>query len=153
NERAIFFRDSDLPRPKKGERRRRNRIEPKFELDGELRRAMREETQEYFKYIVRENRSIREMLDSDYTFVNEKLAKVYEIPGVEGRHTRRVTLPEDSPRGGMLTHGSILVVTSNPTRTSPVKRGVFILDNFLGTPPPPPPPDIPELEVAEDEFK
>jgi hypothetical protein len=154
NERAIFFRDSDLPKPPPGERRRgRNRIEPKFELDGELRRAMQEETTEYFKYIVRENRSIREMLDSDYTFVNEKLAKVYDIPDVKGRNTRRVTLPEGSPRGGMLTHGSILVVTSNPTRTSPVKRGVFILDNFLGTPAPPPPPDIPELEAAEATFK
>ena len=154
NERAIFFRDSDLPKPPPGERRRgRNRIEPKFELDGELRRAMQEETTEYFKYIVKENRSIREMLDSDYTFVNEKLAKVYEIPDVKGKNTRRVTLPEGSPRGGMLTHGSILVVTSNPTRTSPVKRGVFILDNFLGTPPPPPPPDIPELEAAEATFK
>ena len=154
NERAIFFRDSDQPKPPPGERRRgRNRIEPKFELDGELRRAMQEETTEYFKYIVKENRSIREMLDSDYTFVNEKLAKVYEIPDVKGKNTRRVTLPEGSPRGGMLTHGSILVVTSNPTRTSPVKRGVFILDNFLGTPPPPPPPDIPELEAAEATFK
>jgi hypothetical protein len=152
NERAIFFRDSDLPKPPPGERRR-NRIEPKFELDGELRRAMREETQEYFKYIVRENRSIREMLDSDYTFVNEKLAKVYDIPDVKGKNTRRVQLPEGSPRGGMLTHGSILVVTSNPTRTSPVKRGLFILDNFLGTPPPPPPADIPELEAAESSFK
>ncbi|MGZ8919439.1 MAG: DUF1592 domain-containing protein [Limisphaerales bacterium] len=153
NERAIFFRDSDAPRPKPGERRRGNRVEPKFELDGELRRAMREETQEYFKYIVRENRSIVEMLDSDYTFVNEKLANVYGIPDVKGKNTRRVTLPENSPRGGMLTHGSILVVTSNPTRTSPVKRGLFILDNFLGTPPPPPPPDVPELEAAEATFK
>ena len=152
NERAIFFRDSDLPKPPPGERRR-NRIEPKFELDGELRRAMREETQEYFKYIVRQDRSIREMLDSDYTFVNEKLAKVYEIPDVKGKNTRRVQLPEGSPRGGMLTHGSILVVTSNPTRTSPVKRGLFILDNFLGTPPPPPPADIPELEASEGTFK
>lgn len=153
NERAVAFRDSDLPRPEPGQRRRGNRIEPKFELDGELRRAMQEETREYFKYIMRDDRSIREMLNSDYTFVNEKLAKVYDIPGVEGRHTRKVTLPEGSPRGGMLTHGSVLVVTSNPTRTSPVKRGVFILDNFLGTPPPPAPPDVPDLEDAEKEFK
>jgi hypothetical protein len=152
NERAIFFRDSDQPKPPAGERRR-NRIEPKFELDGELRRAMREETQEYFKYIVRENRSIREMLDSDYTFVNEKLANIYDIPDVKGKNTRRVQLPEGSPRGGMLTHASILVVTSNPTRTSPVKRGLFILDNFLGTPPPPPPADVPELEASEKNFK
>ena len=72
------------------------------------------------------------------------------------RHRQRnatVTLPPDSPRGGMLTHGTVLIVTSNPTRTSPVKRGLFILDNFLGTPPPPPPPDIPPLEDAEKEFK
>lgn len=152
NERAVAFRDSDLPKPPPGERRRGNRIQPKFELDGELRRAMQEETQEYFKYIMRENRSVKEMLDSNYTFVNEKLAKVYELPGVEGKNTRRVELPEDSPRGGMLTHGSVLIVTSNPTRTSPVKRGLFILDNFLGTPPPPPPPDTPELEASADKF-
>lgn len=151
NERAVFFNDSDLPRPPRGERRR-NRVEPKFELDGELRRAMEEETQEYFKYIVREDRSVLEMLDSDYTFVNEKLAKIYEIPGVEGKNTRRVTLPEGSPRGGMLTHGSVLVVTSNPTRTSLVKRGLFLLDNFFGTPPPPPPPDTPELDEVAKEF-
>src|SRR3712207_4530228 len=65
---------------------------------------------------------------------------------------RRVTLPPDSPRGGVLTQGAVLVVTSNPTRTSPVKRGVFVLDNILGTPTPPPPPDIPELEEAEKGF-
>ena len=153
NERAVFFRDSDLPAPKRGERRRGRRIEPKFELDGELRRAMQNETEEFFKYIVKEDRSILEMLDSDYTFLNEKLAKVYDIPGVEGRHMRKVKLPDDSPRGGMLTHGSILVVTSNPTRTSLVKRGLFLLDNFFGTPPPPPPADLPELEEATKEFK
>ncbi len=154
NERAVFFRDSDTPAPKPGERRRGfGRIQPKFELDGELRRAMQDETQEYFKHIMREDRSVLEMLDSDYTFLNEKLAKVYEIPGVEGRQMRKVTLPEGSPRGGMLTHGSILVVTSNPTRTSLVKRGLFLLDNFFGTPPPPPPPNTPDLEEAAKEFK
>ena len=154
NERAVFFRDSDAPAPKPGERRRGfGRTQPKFELDGELRRAMQDETQEFFKYIVREDRSILDMIDSDYTFLNEKLAKVYEIPDVEGKNMRKVTLPEGSPRGGMLTHGSILVVTSNPTRTSLVKRGLFLLDNFFGTPPPPPPPDTPDLEEATKEFK
>ena len=154
NERAVFFRDSDAPAPKPGERRRGfGRTQPKFELDGELRRAMQDETQEFFKYIVREDRSILDMLDSDYTFLNEKLAKVYEIPGVEGKNMRKVSLPEGSPRGGMLTHGSILVVTSNPTRTSLVKRGLFLLDNFFGTPPPPPPADVPDLEDATKEFK
>jgi hypothetical protein len=102
---------------------------------------------------MREDRSVLEMLDSDYTFVNAKLAKVYDIPDVEGRETRRVTLPADSPRGGMLTHASVLLVTSNPTRTSPVKRGLFLLDNFLGTPPPPAPPEVPALEDSEKEFK
>ncbi len=151
NERAVFARERTEPKPKEGERRRF--APPKVELDGDLRRAMQEETRMYFSYIMRENRSILEMLDSDYTFVNAKLAKVYDIPDVEGKETRRVTVPKDSPRGGMLTQGSILLVTSNPTRTSPVKRGLFLLDNFLGVPPPPPPGDVPPLEDSEKGFK
>jgi Protein of unknown function (DUF1588)/Protein of unknown function (DUF1585) len=85
--------------------------------------------------------------------LNEKLARHYGIPGVTGPEMRRVTLPADHPRGGVLTQGTVLTVTSNPTRTSPVKRGLFILDNILGTPPPPPPGDVPLLEDAEKEFK
>ncbi len=118
------------------------------ELPGDLRRAMRQETESVFAYILHEDRSLLELLDSDYTFVNERLAHHYGITSVVGPNMRRVTLPPDSPRGGILTEGTVLAVTSNPTRTSPVKRGVFILDNILGTPTPPPPPNIPPLEDA-----
>jgi hypothetical protein len=106
-----------------------------------------------FGHIIRENRSVLELIDGDYTFLNERLAKHYGIPDVKGNEMRRVTLPEDSPRGGLLTQGSMLVVTSNPTRTSPVKRGLFILDNILGSPTAPPPADVPLLEEAEKQFK
>jgi len=125
---------------------------PRVELDGNLRRTMRRETEMAFEHVVRENRSVLELIDSDYTFLNEALASHYGIPDVKGNDMRRVTLPPDSPRGGILTHGSILVVTSNPTRTSPVKRGLFILDELLGTPPPPPPGDVPQLEESEKEV-
>jgi Protein of unknown function (DUF1592)/Protein of unknown function (DUF1588)/Protein of unknown function (DUF1587)/Protein of unknown function (DUF1585)/Protein of unknown function (DUF1595) len=119
-----------------------------FELTGELRRAMRSETEMLFEHIVRGNRSLLELLDSNYTFLNERLAKHYGIEGVKGDNLRRVDLPAGSPRGGILTQGTVLAVTSNPDRTSPVKRGLFILDNILGSPPPPPPPNIPSLEEA-----
>jgi hypothetical protein len=122
-------------------------------LTTDVRRAMRNETEMAFEYVAREDRSILEWVDCDYTFLNAKLAKVYGISGVEGSEMRKVTLPKDSPRGGVLTHGSVLAVTSNPARTSPVKRGQFVLDNILGTPAPPPPPDIPALEDAKKEFK
>ena len=126
---------------------------PAIELDDSLRRAMRQETQMFFGNILHEDRSVLELIDSDYTFLNEKLARLYGITNVTSTEMRRVTLPKDSPRGGVLTQGAVLVVTSNPTRTSPVKRGLFILDNILGTPPPPPPPDIPLLEDSEKAFK
>ena len=119
-----------------------------FELSGELRRAMRRETEMLFGHIVRTGRNVLELLDSDYTFLNERLAGCYGIAGVKGDEMRRVSLPPGGPRGGVLTQGTVLVVTSNPDRTSPVKRGLFILDNILGTPPAPPPPDIPPLEDA-----
>jgi len=125
-----------------------SRRQPRADLTPELRRAMRQETESVFDYIVRENRSLLELLDSDYTFVNERLARHYSLTNVVGQEMRRVTLPPESPRGGILTEGTVLAVTSNPTRTSPVKRGVFILDNILGTPPLPPPPNIPPLEDA-----
>ncbi len=128
--------------------RSRRQSQPRADLTGDLRRAMRQETESVFAYIVREDRSLLELLDSDYTFLNERLAQHYGIPNVTGQKMRRVTLPPDSPRGGILTEGTVLAVTSNPTRTSPVKRGVFILDNILGTPPLPPPPNIPPLEDA-----
>ena len=118
------------------------------EMNGELRLAMRLETEKYFNHLLREDRSLLELLDSDYTFLNERLAKHYGITNVSGDEIRLVKLPADSPRGGILTQGTMLGVTSNPTRTSPVKRGVYILENILGTPPPPPPPNIPQLEDA-----
>ncbi len=117
-------------------------------LTGELRRAMRKETEAVFGYILREDRSLLELIDSNYTFLNERLAKHYGITNVSGDDMRLVQLPPDSPRGGVLTEGTVLVTSSNPTRTSPVKRGVFLLDNILGTPVPPPPPNIPPLEDA-----
>jgi hypothetical protein len=115
-----------------------------------VRRAMRQETEMLFAYLLKENRSSLEMLSADYTFLNEELAKFYGIEDVKGNQMQKVTLPPDSPRrAGILSHGSMLLVTSNPTRTSPVKRGLFLLDNILGTPAPPAPPDVPELESAK----
>jgi mono/diheme cytochrome c family protein len=119
----------------------------------ELGRAMRRETDMLFSFVLKEDRDVMELVDCDYTFLNSRLAKHYGIPDVSGNEMRRVSLPKGSPRGGVLAHGSTLVVTSNPSRTSPVKRGKFILDNILGTPPPPPPPDIPALEEAKKDFK
>jgi hypothetical protein len=116
---------------------------PKF--DEKLREAMEKETELYFGNIMREDRSILEFIDSDYTFLNERLARHYGIDGVKGNEFRKVSL-KGTPRGGLLTQGSILTITSNPTRTSPVKRGKWVLENILGTPPPPPPPDVPELK-------
>ena len=118
----------------------------------DLKRAMRRETEMCVEYIARENRSLLELLDSNYTFANEKLAELYGIPDVRGDEMRRVELPAGSPRGGVLTQASMLLVTSNPTRTSPVKRGLFILDNILGTPSPPPPAQVPDLEESAKKF-
>jgi Protein of unknown function (DUF1588)/Protein of unknown function (DUF1585)/Protein of unknown function (DUF1592) len=122
------------------------------ELDGNLRRALREESEKVFAYVARGDRSLLELIDADYTFLNEALAKHYGIKDVAGREMRLVKLAPDSPRGGVLTQGAPLIVTSNPTRTSPVKRGLFVLDNILGMPPPPPPPDVPALEEAEKDL-
>jgi hypothetical protein len=124
-----------------------------FQLTGELRRAMRQETEMSFEYVVRNDHSLLELLDANYTFLNERLAKYYDIEGVSGEQMRKVTLPPGSPRGGILTQATFLITTSNPDRTSPVKRGLFILDNILGTPPPPPPPDLPPLEQAAEAVK
>jgi hypothetical protein len=115
-------------------------------FNGGVRRAMRQETEMMFGYLVRENRPLTELLFSDYTFLNERLADYYGIGGVKGQDMRKVSLAKDSHRGGLLTQGSFLLVTSNPTRTSPVKRGLFVLDNLLGTPAPPAPPNVPPLE-------
>lgn len=110
-----------------------------------LRNAMKRETFTFFASVMRNDESVLNLLDSDYTYLNESLANFYGITGVEGEQFRRVSLA-GTVRGGLLTHASILAVTSNPTRTSPVKRGKFVLDNLLGTPPPAAPPGVPELK-------
>ena len=107
--------------------------------------AMKKESQMFFEHILRENRSVIEFLNADYTFVNEKLAHFYGISGVKGDKYEKVSL-QGTPRGGILTHGSILTLTSNPTRTSPVKRGKYLLEQILGTPPPPAPGGVPPLD-------
>jgi hypothetical protein len=117
-------------------------------FDDALRQAMVKETELFFEAVVREDRSVLDFIDADFTFVNERLAKHYGIPGVVGPEFRKVQLTGEQ-RGGILTQASVLSVTSNPTRTSPVKRGKWILDNILNTPPPPPPPTVPEL--SEDQ--
>ena len=120
------------------------RLFPDF--DDNLRHAFREETELFVDSILREDRSVLDLLRANYTFLNERLAKHYGIPNVYGTRFRRVGLDEDSWRGGLLRQGSILTVTSYATRTSPVLRGKYVLDNFLGVPPPPPLPDVPALK-------
>jgi mono/diheme cytochrome c family protein len=120
------------------------------EFDDNLRRAFERETGLFIESIVRERKSVVELLTADYTFVNERLARHYGLKGVYGDRFRRVTLPADSPRRGLLGHGSILSVTSYATRTSPVLRGKWILENLFGAPPPPPPPNVPELQDADE---
>ena len=115
------------------------------DFDETLRRALGKETELFFASIIREDRSVLDLLGADYTFLNERLAKHYGIPNVYGSHFRRIDLPPGSPRGGLLGQGSILAVTSYATRTSPVVRGKWILENLLGTPPPPPPVNVPPL--------
>ena len=122
------------------------------DFDDNLRQAFRRETELFFESIMREDRSVLELLTANYTFLNERLAKHYGIPHVYGDRFRRVPLAEDSYRGGLLRQGSILTVTSYATRTSPVIRGKWILDNILGVPPPPPPANVPELEEQEGQF-
>ena len=113
----------------------------------DLRQGFRRETEMLFDAILREDRSVVELLSADYTFLNERLAVHYGIPNVRGSHFRRVVL-DDPGRGGLLGHGSILTVTSHANRTSPVVRGKWVLENILGTPPPPPPADVPALEAT-----
>lgn len=123
------------------------------QLKPPILKAMRQETEMYFEHIIREDRNIVELIDSDYTFLNKTLASHYKISGVKNSEMQKVSLDAGSPRGGVLTQGTILVVTSNPTRTSPVKRGVFILENILGTPPGAPPPNLPALEdITPDDL-
>ena len=120
------------------------RLYPDF--DDNLRQAMRRETELFFESIIREDRSVLDLVRADYTYLNERLAKHYGIPHVYGSRFRRVKLEESSRRGGLLRHASILTVTSYATRTSPVLRGHWVLKNLIGAEPPPPPPDVPDLE-------
>jgi hypothetical protein len=120
-------------------------------FDPRLRNDMRQETYALFDFILREGRPAEELISANYSFLNERLAAFYGVKGVKGENLRAVDLSEHPERGGLLTQGTFLIVTSNPTRTSPVKRGMFVLENILGTPPPPAPPDIPELSEAAKE--
>ena len=115
-------------------------------FDDGIRHAFQRETQLFLEHLVRDDRSVLELIDGEYTFLNEGLADFYGIDGVEGAYFRQVPLA-GTGRGGILTQGGVLMVTSYPTRTSPVLRGKWILENLLGAPPPPPPPDVPELEA------
>lgn len=126
------------------------RLFPDF--DHNLRQALRRETELFLDSIVRRDRSVLDLLRAKYTFVNERLAKHYGIPGVYGSRFRQVSL-DGTTRGGLLTHGSVLTVTSYATRTSPVIRGKWILTNILGTPPAPPPPELPPLQTTNASGK
>ena len=127
------------------------RLYPEF--DELLRLAFRRETELFIESTVREDRSVLELFDANYTFVNERLARHYQIPDVYGERFRRITFRDDARRGGLLAHGSLLTVTSYPNRTSPVLRGKWLLENILGAPPPPPPPDVPNLPDRGDSEK
>jgi hypothetical protein len=117
------------------------------DFDEGLRTAFVRETELFLDSILRENRSVLELLTADYTFLNERLAKHYGVPYVTGSHFRRVTLPQGSPRRGLLGQGSILSLTAYSTRTSAVLRGKYVLENLLASPPPPPPPNVPSLNT------
>jgi hypothetical protein len=132
----LYLRNLDSTHPD-------NRLFPDF--DDNLRQAFRRETELLFASVMKEDRSVLDLLRADYTFLNERLAKHYDIPHVYGSHFRRVALGRDHVRGGLLGQGSILTVTSYANRTSPVRRGQWILENLLGTPVPPPPQNVPPL--------
>ena len=120
------------------------RLFPDF--DDNLRQGFREETERFVESIIREDRSALDLIRADYTYLNERLAKHYRIPGIYGTRFRRVSLGRNSKRGGLLRHGSVLTVTSYATRTSPVLRGTWVLENVFGAPPPAPPPNVPALD-------
>jgi hypothetical protein len=123
------------------------------DFDDNLRQAFRRETELFVDSIMREDRSALDLLRANYTFVNERLAKHYGIPNVYGSRFRRVSLGDDSVRGGILGQGSVLTVTSYANRTSPVLRGKWILENIVGTPPPPPPQNVPPLKDTDVEGR
>jgi hypothetical protein len=118
-------------------------------FDDNLREAFRTETELFFESLLVENRSVLDLLNADYTFVNERLARHYGIPGIYGSRFRRVALPNHNQRGGLLAEGALLATTSYPDRTSPVLRGKWLLDNIFGLPVPPPPPGV-DTNLAEN---
>ena len=122
--------------------RREEEIDP-------VRGLMKQETDAMFEHIVRNDRDLLELVTADYSFLNARLSRYYGLPDIAGSEFRQVSLPPDSHRGGILTQGSFLVSTSNPDRTSPVKRGLFVLENLLATQPPAPPANVPPLEDAK----
>ena len=140
-EQWLFLRDLELKEPDTG-------YFPEF--DENLRQAFRRETELFIDSILRDDRSVLDLLRADYTFVNERLAKHYGLPHVYGSHFRRVALTDDNRRG-LLGQGSILTLTSYANRTSPVLRGKWILENLLASPPPPPPPNVPALKETTDD--
>ncbi len=123
-----------------------------FDFDENLRHALLKETELFVDSQLREDRSVLDLLTADYTFVNERLARHYEIPGVVGERFRRVTV-DDGVRGGLLGQGSILMTTSYPDRTAPVVRGLWMLENILGMAPPPPPENVPDLEETASDGR
>jgi cytochrome c551/c552 len=141
-EQWLFLRDIEAKRPDE-------LLFPDF--DETLRAAFRRETDLFLDSVLRENRSVLDLLTANYTFLNDRLARHYGIPNVEGSYFRRVELPPDNPRGGLLGQGSILTITSYATRTSPVLRGKWVLENLLSAPPPPPPPNVPALKTEGKE--
>ena len=140
----LYLRNLDSAKPD-------SRLFPDF--DDNLRQAFRRETELLFESVVKDNRSVLDLLRADYTFLNERLAKHYGIPNVYGSHFRRVELGPNHVRGGLLGQGSIMTVTSYANRTSPVRRGQWILENLLGTPVPPPPVNVPPLPENEPGAK
>ena len=120
-------------------------------FDVRLLDDMTTETEMFFDFILRNDRPVEELISARYSFLNGRLAKFYGVAGVTGEEFVKVDLGKHPERGGVLTQGSYLIISSNPTRTSPVKRGLFVLDNFLGTPAPPPPPNTPQLEDAAEQ--
>ena len=116
------------------------------------RQDMKRETELFFSHILKENRPAIELITANYSFINDRLAKFYGINGFEGKEFRKVSFEGKSRPGGILTHGSFLIVTSNPTRTSPVKRGLFVIDNLLGVPNSSAPPNVPELEETRQKI-
>jgi hypothetical protein len=139
-EQWLYLRDLDEKKPNEI-------LFPDF--DETLRGAFRKETTLFLDSVLRSDRSVLELLSANYTFVNERLARHYGIPNVQGSDFRRVTFPAGSPRGGLLGQGSILTITSYANRTSPVNRGKWVLENLLSSPPPPPPPDVPALATEK----